>query len=339
MSQQLGFFDVKDPSGCDKPNDPNMGKYATPVFFLSYGAVNCCKSQKVDQTVCKVDKCLSGVSKCFGQHVTEVEAIEEQLKDAKAMEMNEEGDMEGNCLTALFNRVEGALCCSTAMDKMTGCISKEVGDYRMCRDVWDKAYGPDHFKKAEAAIQSFKAGGYCTSFTPRPEATLASTSAAKALGCVKCATFKPGSGMAGVRSCCAPGGAWFDKCGAPGDSKFEHSWFEGAQACTGAIPSTPSPAIPTMPLPCEQASDFDGDNEFGGGQTCESLAGVLLPRSAAECDESLGDGAETKGQMLKHMYSMCCKPGSKPNGICGLKLNTATPCENKADGEFMPEAK
>jgi len=47
--------------------------------------------------------------------------------------------------------------------------------------------------------------------------------------CPKCGTLKSGK-----RSCCFRGGAWFKKCGDTGDSKFEHTWFEGIQACTRA---------------------------------------------------------------------------------------------------------
>lgn len=35
----------------------------------------------------------------------------------------------------------------------------------------------------------------------------------------------------GIPSCCAPGGAWMNMCGDPGDSAFNYTWVEGAQAC------------------------------------------------------------------------------------------------------------
>ena len=44
--------------------------------------------------------------------------------------------------------------------------------------------------------------------------------------CSKCVTNK-----AGKSTCCARGGSWFQKCGDPGDSKFEHTWAEGLLAC------------------------------------------------------------------------------------------------------------
>ena len=47
--------------------------------------------------------------------------------------------------------------------------------------------------------------------------------------CSKCGTIK----RTGKLSCCTRGGAWFNNCGDPGDPKFDHTWLEGMQACTG----------------------------------------------------------------------------------------------------------
>ena len=46
--------------------------------------------------------------------------------------------------------------------------------------------------------------------------------------CAKCGIIE----KSGKRSCCARGGAWFKKCGDAGDTKFDHSWIEGIEACT-----------------------------------------------------------------------------------------------------------
>ena len=46
--------------------------------------------------------------------------------------------------------------------------------------------------------------------------------------CAKCAINK-----AEKSSCCARGGAWFKNCGDGGDTKFDHTWSEGIQACKG----------------------------------------------------------------------------------------------------------
>ena len=66
----------------------------------------------------------------------------------------------------------------------------------------------------------------------RPDAT--TTLALSDNVCGKCGTVKRN----GRVSCCAPGGAWFLKCGDPGDSNFDHTWREGIQACRGKF-STP----------------------------------------------------------------------------------------------------
>merc|ERR1712224_82064 len=57
--------------------------------------------------------------------------------------------------------------------------------------------------------------------------TTTSASVPNSKVCPQCGTNKKN----GKRSCCASGGSWFEKCGAPGDSTFEHTWSEGAQAC------------------------------------------------------------------------------------------------------------
>ena len=52
-------------------------------------------------------------------------------------------------------------------------------------------------------------------------------------GCLKCGIIK----KSGKRSCCAPGGAWFKNCGDAGDTKFDHTWAEGVQACKDVVAS------------------------------------------------------------------------------------------------------
>ena len=49
------------------------------------------------------------------------------------------------------------------------------------------------------------------------------------LVCQKCAPLK----KSGKYSCCAPGGAWFNKCGNAGNKDVRHSWLEGIRACDG----------------------------------------------------------------------------------------------------------
>ena len=59
-----------------------------------------------------------------------------------------------------------------------------------------------------------------------PAATTTTMTATGSI-CFKCGTVK----KSGKLSCCARGGSWFKNCGDSGDSKFEHTWVEGVQAC------------------------------------------------------------------------------------------------------------
>ena len=45
--------------------------------------------------------------------------------------------------------------------------------------------------------------------------------------CAKCGAMK----KSGKLSCCARGGAWFKNCGEVDNTKFDHTWVEGIQAC------------------------------------------------------------------------------------------------------------
>ena len=62
---------------------------------------------------------------------------------------------------------------------------------------------------------------------------MASTSALGSKECPKCGTVK----KFGKASCCARGGAWFQKCGDAADTNFDHTWVEGIQACNGLATS------------------------------------------------------------------------------------------------------
>ena len=64
--------------------------------------------------------------------------------------------------------------------------------------------------------------------------TTTSLSASKSNNtCSKCGTLK----KSGKFTCCARGGAWFKKCGDAGDTKFDHTWSEGIQACRDFVDS------------------------------------------------------------------------------------------------------
>ena len=60
--------------------------------------------------------------------------------------------------------------------------------------------------------------------TAEPFTTSISTSV-----CPKCSIKK--NEKSGRPSCCYTGGAWYKNCGEPGDSNFDHTWFEGIKAC------------------------------------------------------------------------------------------------------------
>ena len=45
--------------------------------------------------------------------------------------------------------------------------------------------------------------------------------------CPKCGTIA----KSGKKSCCGRGGSWFKNCGGIGNTKLQHTWHEGTQAC------------------------------------------------------------------------------------------------------------
>ena len=55
----------------------------------------------------------------------------------------------------------------------------------------------------------------------------AATTTTISFACSKCGTIK----KSGKTSCCGLGGSWFRNCGSGGNSKLDHTWFEGIWAC------------------------------------------------------------------------------------------------------------
>ena len=143
---------------CDKAKEGADG--ATNAELLVHGAVTCCKSKALDQSVCKVDKCIFGMSKCMILH-NDFSPVEDKLTDPKAMEVDENGKSKGDCGTAILNKVEGALCCTAGMKQMSTCVPSEVGDMASCKDTWNNAFEPNFYDKAEAIKSAYAAGGYC----------------------------------------------------------------------------------------------------------------------------------------------------------------------------------
>ena len=45
--------------------------------------------------------------------------------------------------------------------------------------------------------------------------------------CSRCGTIA----KSGKPSCCGRGGSWFKNCGGAGNTKLDHTWYEGIQAC------------------------------------------------------------------------------------------------------------
>ena len=123
---------------------------------------------------------------------------------------------------------------------------------------------------------------------------------------------------------------------------FDLSLTNAGMFAAEATPSPITKPISSVKLPCDQASDFIGTNIVDQQQTCQDMTNYsfsfILPSSAAECSATLPNNPMTKAEILQHMYSMCCEPGSKPNPVCELQARTATPCKSKAKGEFLPRA-
>ena len=92
-------------------------------------------------------------------------------------------------------------------------------------------------------------------------------------------------------------------------------------------------------IPCQDGSDYNALSKLDDGTLCNVLAPYLVPATAAECSVNIGDTPTTKAQMVVYLHSKCCKPGSKPNGVCDSKGGKPTPCQSKAEGEFLPQAK
>ena len=63
--------------------------------------------------------------------------------------------------------------------------------------------------------------------TIRHTSTLAVTKTRISPVCSECGSI----GKSGARSCCGRGGSWFGSCGSAGDTKLDHTWYEGIRVC------------------------------------------------------------------------------------------------------------
>ena len=66
-----------------------------------------------------------------------------------------------------------------------------------------------------------------------PSAPAVTSPQPNGLVCDNCGVINKKSGI--KRSCCVRGGDWFKNCGNPGDSKFDHTWAEGIDACKSKL--------------------------------------------------------------------------------------------------------
>jgi len=96
--------------------------------------------------------------------------------------------------------------------------------------------------------------------------------------CSKCGKFT----KSGRVSCCAPGGAWFQKCGgSTANKKFEYSWIEGVEACK---PIVETPVAATGCLKC-------GTIQKSGKLSCCARGGSWF-----------GDCAATANAKVQHTW-------------------------------------
>ena len=96
-------------------------------------------------TAIESENCVSGMMECMATYGPKMEAIEKRLTSPKAMEKDDNGQMKGSCPTAIKNRVEGEHCCTAETKSMVKCVESLVGDYKACKDSWNKNMDPGAF--------------------------------------------------------------------------------------------------------------------------------------------------------------------------------------------------
>merc|ERR1712230_111276 len=96
------------------------------------------------------------------------------------------------------------------------------------------------------------------------------------------------------------GGSWYKKCGEPGDSNFEHIWFEGRQACK---------------LTAESITTTIGrESTTAGAQTSSVTTEPITTAIGRVCSKC---GTNTKSGKLS-----CCAPGGSWFKQCGNSENS-----------------
>ena len=144
-------------------------------------------------------------------------------------------------LSTLESVTLSSACPKCGIAKTSGkfsCCARGGAWFKNCGDVGDARFAHTWTEGIRACKSEFCGlncgGGIDTSvsnvntrnFTEVPTTT--GLSAVRSSNtCPKCGTVK----KSGKFSCCARGGAWFKKCGDADDTKWNHTWIEGIEAC------------------------------------------------------------------------------------------------------------
>ena len=196
--------------------------------------------------------------------------------------------------------------CVTNRSGKLSCCARGGAWFKKCGDVGDSNVEHTWFDgtracKGKLTIVNHNVFGYCSTsfvlltsvnayvFTGSPKsttkiaavttitmtsssATAPTTSTTTAIGpsastppitCPKCVT-----NPSGKLSCCFRGGTWYRRCGDVGDPNFDHTWFDGIQACK-ALPR--SFAGRQAMLPNQAATAKQSNNDFAPVPTPDTV--------------------------------------------------------------------
>merc|ERR1719182_1195250 len=116
------------------------------------------------------------------------------------------------------------MCATLKKSGKRSCCGPGGAWFKNCGNPGDSKFGHTWFEGIEACKET---------------KSTVSTKTIPSTTCPMCGT----NAKSGKRSCCIRGGAWFKKCGSTGDTKFEHTWVDGVQACKSPISATSTSAI------------------------------------------------------------------------------------------------
>ena len=89
--------------------------------------------------------------------------------------------------------------------------------------------------------------------------------------CLACGTIK----KSGTLSCCARGGSWFGNCGATGNAKLQHTWYEGIQACKTQQPKKAAMGKQQNAVEQIRNKAFHDASKFINSETAITVANVI----------------------------------------------------------------